>query len=153
MTATSWTGTEQVKPRGQIAQKGSDFPGFPAVKINRHYKKKNLSDTVSLSLIINSSLLLPKSFLTPLNPLKSPRFLKWEMVYRDRTFITYLSNKATKRLVFSFNAWGLLPGLFIYLSQGFISIIWEVEDFNTPIRYKRWRQAKNIPIIGMQEFL
>lgn len=36
MTATSWTGTEQVKSRGQIAQKGSDFPGFPAVKINRH---------------------------------------------------------------------------------------------------------------------
>lgn len=36
MTATSHIDPEHVKPRGQIAQKGSNFPGFPALKINHH---------------------------------------------------------------------------------------------------------------------
>lgn len=82
--------------------------------------KKNILKWYHYGLTMNFWLLLPKSFLIPLN-FEAVRIL--QMVCRDRTFITNLKNNGIKQLEFSQRLKKLLPGLFIYflnLSRAFI---------------------------------
>lgn len=152
ITTTSQTDAEYVKPGGQIAQKGSNFSGFPAVKINHHWKIFKWYRVVKPH----------NKFLALI-----PQILPYSSKSAEVTRISQVRNGVQGRDIHyrAFKQWdkavgillqcvrGFLPDLFIYLAPGFIGSIGEVEDFNTPIRYKRWRRAKNIPVIGRQEFL
>lgn len=68
-TVASQIDTEHIKPMGQVAQKGSHFPGC-CKKKSVLQEKKCSRDIILLSLIVNFWLFLPKSFLPPFNLVK-----------------------------------------------------------------------------------